>query len=121
MRNLPSNIYRGSPERNLPKSSEMNTNYRPTSRVSSSRPVHSEIGQYSTGTSDKNYDVPKYKVINYLAAKRSITSCDETNPNYDSKNKNASSVSKNRQLHLGKAKIDLENQNSKLKNLFLNF
>lgn len=97
---------RGSPERTLPKSSDQN--YRPTSRISSSRPVQSEIGQYSAASDKANYDVPKYKVINYLAAKRSITSCEETNPN-----KNSSSIVKNRALHMGKAKIDLENQNSK--------
>lgn len=110
MRNLPNSLYnRGSPERSLPKSSD---NYRPTSRISSQRPVHSEIGQYTSAPSEKNYDVPKYKVINYLAAKRSITSCEETNPNYDSKNKGSNGIVKNRQLHMGKAKIDLENQNN---------
>ncbi len=111
MRGLNSVYQRGSPERTLPKSSDQN--YRPTSRISSSRPVQSEIGQYSEA-SDKNYDVPKYKVINYLAAKRSITSCEETNPN-----KNGSSIVKNRALQMGKAKIDLENQNSNFHRTFL--
>ena len=119
------NVYRGSPERSLPRSPERqieltNNNYRPTSRISSSRPVVSEM-QYTT-TVDKNYDAPKFKVINYLAGKRSLTSCDEITPNYDSKQKgssnNVSSVVKNRQLQMGKAKIDLETQNSESRKMF---
>ena len=124
MRGLASNVYQRSPERSIPNPSERHGDlqYRPSSRISSTRPVHSEIGQYTTPPSEKyNGDVPKYKVINYLAAKRSITSCDETNPNaYDNKNKASSpnGVVKNRALHMGKAKIDLENQNSKRKLYF---
>lgn len=122
MRGLSNNVYQRSPERSIPKSSDRHSGadvqYRPSSRISSTRPVHSEIGQYSTPPSDKySGDVPKYKVINYLAAKRSSTSCDDTNPNsYDSKSKAAvNGVAKNRALNMGKAKIDLENQNSKRK------
>ena len=106
MRSLPSSLYRGSPERSLPRSPERQsdintTNYRPTSRISNSRPSVSEL------QTEKMYDQQKYKSINYLTTKRSLTSCD------DPTQKNTSSiVTKNRQLHMGKAKIDLETQPS---------
>ena len=121
IRSLPGSLYRGSPERSLPRSPERqiengNNNYRPTSRISSSRPSVSELQ-----TTDKNYDAQKFRVANYLATKRSLTSCEETHPTENANSKQRSSaVAKNRQLHMGKAKIDLETQNSiKLKILFL--
>ena len=110
--------YRGSPERSLPRSPERqidtntNTNYRPTSRISSSRPSVSELQQTTT---DKNFDAQKFRVANYLATKRSLTSCEESHPHETTANaskQRSSAVVKNRQLQMGKAKIDLETQNS---------
>ncbi len=121
IRSLPGSVYRGSPERSLPRSPErqndntsINTNYRPTSRISSSRPSVSELQQTTT---DKNFDAQKFRVANYLATKRSLTSCEESHPHESATNaskQRSSAVVKNRsnQLQMGKAKIDLETQNS---------
>lgn len=119
IRSLPSSIYRGSPERTLPKSPDryndyLNNNnanyYRPTTSRVSSRPSISDH-------SEKSYDLNhKYKLGNYLSTKRSLTSYDE--PTLERQKTNASITSniiKNRQLHMGKAKIELDTQPSKLK------
>jgi hypothetical protein len=132
IRSLPTSVYRGSPERSLPRSPDRtqqnttNTNNdytRPTSRISSSRPsigsdVGSERGYDMTSagsgqqqhTQQQQQQQQKYKVINYLAAKRSLTSCDESGF-IESKQKSAT-INKNRQLQMGKAKIDLDTQPS---------
>lgn len=129
IRSLPSSIYRGSPERSLPRSPDRpqndfvnnnnhvnangnSTNNRPTSRISSSRPSVSDMSAMSDHHPKTHIDATgqKYKVINYLNSKRSITSFDEMANN--DKQKMMSTVVKNRQLHMGKAKIDLETQPS---------
>ena len=119
IRSLPSSIYRGSPERNLPKSPDRyndylnnannNNYYRPTTSRVSSRPSISE-------SSEKSYD-QKYKMGNYLTSKRSMASYDEPTLERQKTNSNitTTSVIKNRQLHMGKAKIDLDTQPSKFK------
>ena len=116
IRSLPGSVYRGSPERSLPRSPERQmtnengstNNYRPTSRISSSRPSVSEL----QNTTDKNYDAQKFRVANYLATKRSLTSCEESHPHDSISKQRNSAIVKNRQLQMGKAKIDLETQNS---------
>ncbi len=135
IRSLPSSVYRGSPERAMQKSPDRHHHHyqeRPASRVSSSSRTghhHYQPHHYmpegsvasSTATDKSNgYDLPssnqKLRMTNYLATKRSMTLCDE--PNY-SKNAIGLSTSqsvKNRQLHMGKAKIDLETQTSKFTN-----
>lgn len=118
IRSLPSSLYRGSPERSLPRSPERqhhdyltnninaNNNYRPTTSRISSRP---------SDASEKSYDVgnQKYKVANYLSAKRSLTS--DEKPNTNNLSSAAANIVKNRQLHMGKAKIDLDTQPSNFK------
>lgn len=103
---------------------------RPVSRVSSSRPsVVSSSADVATvydvasvasgggGAPGSIHSQPKYKVINYLATtKRSMTSCDDATFG-DAKQKiaaaaAAATLSKNRQLTMGKAKIDLDTQPS---------
>ena len=110
-------IYRGSPERSLPRSPDYTNNShvqnRPTtSRVGSSKPsVASE-----NSTSEKYYDTHKFKP-NYYMSKRSLTSCDESG---FERNKSTTNVLKSRQLQMGKAKIDLGTQQSKVEfNYFL--
>jgi len=117
IRSLPGSIYRGSPERSMPRSPEYNnymhgvngaaSNTRTISRIGSSKPsVTSDVG--ATSVNDKYYDAQKFKVPNYYVAKRSMTSCDEI-----ALSKSNSSVLKNRQLQMGKAKIELGTQQSK--------
>ena len=114
IRSLPGSIYRGSPERSLPRSPDridrqidFNNNLlnnRPTtSRVTPTR-------QAETPLSEKNVDSnnQKIKVVNYLSTKRSLTSCDETG---FERNGTANYV-KSRQLPMGKAKIELDTQTS---------
>ncbi|CAF0801397.1 unnamed protein product [Brachionus calyciflorus] len=122
IRSLPSSIYRGSPERTLPRSPDRYTDYlnnnnsnsnnnttnsnyyRPTTSRVSSRPSVSD-------TSEKSYE-QKYKIGNYLTTKRSLTSYDE--PGGLDRQKTSTNLTnniiKNRQLHMGKAKIDLDTQ-----------
>lgn len=130
IRSLPGSIYRGSPERAAPnrspdrpeRSADYNnnnsnnsvSNHRPTtSRISSSRPTDVIS---SMSTDNKTYDTQqKFKVVNYLAAKRSLTSCDEST--FEGRQKNQlnaanNNIVKTRQLQMGKAKIDLDTQPS---------
>lgn len=126
IRSLPGSIYRGSPERGAPnrspdrpeRSADYNnnsvSNHRPTtSRISSSRPTDVIS---SMSTDNKSYDTQqKFKVVNYLAAKRSLTSCDEST--FEGRQKNQlnaanNNIVKTRQLQMGKAKIDLDTQPS---------
>jgi hypothetical protein len=117
IRSLPGSIYRGSPERSLPRSPDradrqidFNNNIlnnRPTtSRVSPTR-------QAETPLSEKNHDSnnQKIKVVNYLSTKRSLTSCDETGFERNS-------TIKSRQLPMGKAKIELDTQTSNYLQIF---
>ena len=109
---------------------EFNTITRPGSRVSSSRPSvvsSADVGYdvasiVSGGGGGGNGHLPhKYKVINYLATtKRSMTSCDDV-AFAEAKQKALAAAAaaatlsnKNRQLTMGKAKIDLDTQPSKL-------
>jgi hypothetical protein len=128
IRSLPSGIlYRGSPERTFhinASNPDSNVNNRPASRIST-----------TSSSAEKNYDLNgsnKGRVANYLAAKRSMTSCDieppsslnNNNPNVSitknntihigsSSGSNSNAMNnKNRQLHMGKAKIDLDAQTS---------
>ena len=117
IRSLPGSIYRGSPERSLPRSPDytQNNNHsqinRPTtSRVGSSKPSIST----ENSNSEKYYDTNKFKT-NYYISKRSLTSCDETG--FESRNK-SSNILKSRQLQMGKAKIDLGTQQSKSKKIY---
>jgi hypothetical protein len=109
IRSLPGSIYRGSPERSLPRSPDYTNNThvqnRPTtSRAGSSKPsVASE-----NSTSEKYYDTHKFKP-NYYMSKRSLTSCDESG----FERNRSTNVLKSRQLQMGKAKIDLGTQQSK--------
>ena len=113
IRSLPGSIYRGSPERSLPRSPDYTSNHnhlqnsnRPTtSRVGSSKP--SVVSENST--SEKYYDAHKFKP-NYYMSKRSLTSCDESG--FD--RNRSTNVLKSRQLPMGKAKIDLGTQQSNL-------
>lgn len=125
IRSLPGSIYRGSPERGVPnrspdrpeRSADYNNNsinHRPTtSRISTSRPTDVIS---SMSTDNKTYDTQqKFKVVNYLAAKRSLTSCDESTFEGRQKsqlNTSTSNIVKTRQLQMGKAKIDLDTQPS---------
>jgi hypothetical protein len=135
LRSLPNSLYRGSPERSLPRSPERNENFmnRPTtSRISSSRPSVAEL----TTNEHKNYDIPlsqlntsnmsnsnKYKTANVLTNKRSLTSYDESlfegrqkaqnNANILANGSSNSNSNKIRQLQMGKAKIDFDTQTSK--------
>jgi hypothetical protein len=112
IRSLPGSIYRGSPERSLPRSPDYTSNYnahgnRPTtSRAGSSKP--SVVSENSN--SEKYYDTHKFKP-NYYMSKRSLTSCDESG--FESRNR-STNILKSRQLQMGKAKIDLGTQQSKL-------
>ena len=117
IRSLPGSIYRGSPERSLPRSPDRATEYnnnlqvhRPTtSRATPSRPTTDVCNTHG----EKIYDTSnqKFKVVNYLAAKRSLTSCEESA--FDRKNPVINNgIIKTRQLQMGKAKIDLETQPS---------
>lgn len=111
IRSLPSSLYRGSPERSLPRSPDRQhdnlNNFRPTTSRVSSRP---------SDASEKSYDIStnqKYKVANYLTPKRSLNSSDEPGLERQKSNTNlTSNIVKNRQLHMGKAKIDLDTQPS---------
>lgn len=119
IRSLPGSIYRGSPERSLPRSPDysanqmqnlnLNNNSHPnrptTSRIGSSKP--SIVSENSN--SEKYYDAQKFKVPNYYISKRSLTSCDESG--FESRNR-SSNILKSRQLPMGKAKIDLGTQQS---------
>lgn len=123
-----------SPERNMD-----NNHQRPTSRISSSsrnqnyssHHSHHHHHQYMpdgsvstapTPTSEKSYDLSssqKLRMANYLASKRSLTACDEpiyaaniVNGTTPKASLTSSQSVKNRQLHMGKAKIDLETQQS---------
>ena len=132
MRSLPSSIYRGSPERSLPRSPERMAsdnhnsggaanNYRPTtSRISSSRPSVNDMSITTvydgSNSQQQQQQQHKYKASNYLGAKRSLTACDD--PTHDtSKMKNSASLIKTRQLQMGKAKIELDTQPSKKKSI----
>jgi hypothetical protein len=117
IRSLPGSIYRGSPERSLPRSPDrverpidynnFHSNRPTTSRVTPTRQAANE-----NLTSEKTYDSnnQRFKVVNYLSTKRSLTSCDESG---FERNKTASiNPIKTRQLPMGKAKIDLDTQTS---------
>jgi hypothetical protein len=128
IRSLPSSIYRASPERNLPRSPERVTdlnayisivnpnnnnnnnmihsnNYRPTTSKSSIK-----SNDFSVMNDVSNNQNPKTTFSN----KRSLTSCEESTFESRQKNQiNINSIIKNRQLHLGKAKIDLDTQQGK--------
>lgn len=112
IRSLPGSVYRGSPERSLPRSPDYTAPYqqqhnRATSRIGSSKlSVNSNDRETTYGDTGQ-----KFKVPNYYATKRSMTSMDVDGTNNKS---TTSAVLKSRQLPMGKAKIDLATQQSKL-------
>ncbi len=81
--------------------------YMPEGSVASSTATEKSTGGYELSSNQK------LRMANYLATKRSVTSCDEPNYGKNAIGLTASQSVKNRQLHMGKAKIDLETQTSK--------
>ena len=127
IRSLPSSIYRASPERSLPRSPERVTDFNAYISIvnpnnSNNNIVHSN--NYRPTTSKSSIKSSDFSVMNDVSNnphpktsysnKRSLTSCEESTFEGRQKSQNnINNIIKNRQLHLGKAKIDLDTQQGK--------